>query len=90
MIRVANRHRHPLKRRIFYFHNLDDYKEFMEVFKKNNCNVNWGAINEIPDNTKIKPTERSLMDKSPTERAENALSWGFNMANDDFSFLLYD
>lgn len=85
MIRLANFHRHPFKKRIFYFHTMDECNEFLNVFKENSCNVNWTEPREIPDKTKIKNGDRELMEKSPADRANNALDWGFEMVNDPFS-----
>lgn len=85
MIRLVNVHRHPLKKRIFYFHTIEDCSVFLKVFKENSCNIKWDNIREIPDTTKIKNSERLLMDKSPKERAERALDWGFMLMNDPYS-----
>lgn len=86
MIRLCNVHWHSVKKRVFYFNNIDECNEFINVFIKNKCNVHWGDPVEIPDTTKIKNGERELMNKSPIERAENALNWGFKVIYDQNSF----
>ena len=85
MIRLANIHGYELKKRVFYFHNIDDCNEFMNVFKENLCKVNWVPPREIPDTTKIKNSERVLMDKDPKERAQRALDWGFSLTEKTYS-----
>lgn len=64
---------------IFYFHNVKDCREFMDVFKDHWCNVPWKEPIEIPDDTYISSEERRYMDKSPKKRAEDNLSWGFSL-----------
>lgn len=86
MIRLSNMHRFKPKERIFYFHTIEDCNEFLNVFKENECNVHWTEPREIPNNVKIKNMERNAMDKSPVERAKNALSWGFEITGNQYSF----
>ena len=64
---------------IFYFHNMKDCKDFMYVFEDHFCNVPWKAPIELSDDTYVNSDVKRSMDKSPKERAENSLSWGFNL-----------
>lgn len=64
---------------IFYFHNMKDCKDFLYVFEDHFCNVPWKAPIELPDNTYVNSNVRRSMDKPPKKRAEDSLSWGFNL-----------
>ena len=87
MVRLSNIHRHPFKKRIFYFHTIEDCNEFISIFEKNSCNVVWGEPRKIPDTVKIKNSERELMDESPKQRADRALKWGFEITQIKYDYI---
>lgn len=64
---------------IFYFHNMKDCKDFLYVFEDHFCNVPWKTPIELPDNTYVNSDVRRSMDEPPKKRAEDNLSWGFNL-----------
>ena len=64
---------------IFYFHDMEDCDDFMYVFKDHWCNVPWKQPVEIPDDTCIDDYDINDMNKPAKERAEDNLSWGFNL-----------
>lgn len=76
----TNATKYPIMNIAIYFHNMDDCKRFLYVFKNHWCNVRWKEPIEIPDNTKISEYRRKDMDKDPEERAERDLKWGFGFA----------
>lgn len=86
MIRLSSIHRFKLKERIFYFHTMEECNEFINVFKENSCNIVWGEPREIPDHVKLKPMDMAELDKPAIERAQKALSWGFNITEEQHSF----
>lgn len=63
----------------FYFYNIDDCRKFMYVFKDHWCNVPWKEPVEISDSTYIDSNARRYMSVPPKKRAEDNLSWGFNL-----------
>lgn len=67
---------------IFYFHNMEDCNEFLYVFKDHWCNVSWEDPLVIPDDSNISQEDGKEMDVSPKKRAEENLSWGFNLVRD--------
>lgn len=64
---------------IFYFHTMQDCKDFMYVFKDHWCNVPWNTPVEITSDTYISEDLKREMDKPPKKRAQDNLSWGFNL-----------
>jgi len=62
----------------FYFHTMQDCNDFLYVFKDHWCNVPWEKPREVPNDFPISKNQRKSMDKSPKERAESNLSWGFD------------
>ena len=64
---------------IKYFNTIEECNEYMKVFKDHWCNIRWKTPVVVPDNTSLTDYEKSRLLKSPKERAESNLSWGFNM-----------
>lgn len=63
---------------VFYFHNLEDCVEFVEVFKDHWCNVAWKYPVESDVFPELTSNQRKLMNKNPKMRAMDNLGWGHN------------
>lgn len=60
-----------------YFNTLQECEEYLYVFKDHWCNVKWKEPIKVSDISNS--NEKEYMKKSPKERAEADLSWGFSM-----------
>lgn len=67
---------------IFYFHNMNDCNKFKHVFKDHWCNVKWKPPVEKDNFPECSSNGRKNMDEDPVKRAEDSLSWGFNLVKD--------
>lgn len=64
----------------FYFKNMQDCESFMYVFKDHWCNIEWDRPIEKPDFSEMSEYQRKSLNKNPKKRAEDNLSWGFNLS----------
>ena len=62
----------------FYFKTKEDADKFLYVFKDHWCHVDF--VGEYRD-VILSELEREQMEKDPTTRAEDNLSWGFHFAD---------
>ena len=63
----------------FYFHTMQECKEFLYAFQDHWCNVPWKEPVEIPDTTVLPTGKARYMDIPPKTRADENLSWGFSL-----------
>ena len=69
------------KHEVFYFRTMKECDEFLYVFRDHMCNVPWMKPVESPDFPEMTSSDRKYMmsPKSPREKAESNLSWGFSL-----------
>lgn len=65
----------------FYFRTMQDYEDFIYVFKDHWCNVPWSKPVEAVDFPEMTRADRNCMQKYTTGKdlAEKNLDWGFSL-----------
>ena len=64
----------------FYFNNIEDCKQFLEVFEDHWCNVPW-ATPKVVKESEVPNNKLLYINDNPKIRAEQNLSWGFGLVS---------
>lgn len=83
MVKLAVKDTRYKRESVFYFKTMKECDEFLYVFRDHMCNVPWEKPIVAPEFPEMTDGQRRYMlsDKTPKEKAESNLFWGFNLVD---------
>lgn len=62
----------------FYFHNMQDCRQFIKEFENRGAKINWNNPEESEHFPEFDLYHMQLMNKSISQRVEDNIGWAFN------------